>query len=122
MSYKNEGKPELALVNPDFLDDLARKLQLGEEKHKDHHYRNGVSVTKLLSAMKRHIQSIERGEYYDEDELQHTTAVAAGAMMLHWMIQNHTGYAEYFDQPFKKERTRNAYANYQVLDEDDGYE
>jgi hypothetical protein len=127
MAYKNEGKEPLHLVSPDFIRDVALCLEMGEDKHRDHHYRDGVSVSQVLAAIKRHIAAIERGEYYDSDsELQHAVCATSGLMILHHFTKNYTGYAEFFDQPFNKEKTMNAYTghtqspSYIVLDEDDG--
>lgn len=118
MSYKTEGKYRPTKLDPDFLIELAHLQEIGDEKHKDHHWRDGVSVSAMVDAIKRHTQSIERGEYIDPDTgIPHSSAIACTCMYISFYTRNLSTYRPFFDLPFAgghsnlaKERVPGSYA------------
>lgn len=101
MTYKSEGKYQPTKIDPNFLIELAHLQEIGDEKHQDHHWTNGVSVSKMVDAIKRHVAAIERGEHIDPDTgLPHATAIGCNAMYLSFYTRNMSTYRPFFDLPF----------------------
>jgi len=92
----------LTLIDPLFIEGMARIQEIGDEKHRDSHWTKGVSVSDILNAMKRHTAAIERGEYVDEETgYNHAYAIGCGAMYIAHYCRNHGKYDEFFDQQYK---------------------
>lgn len=94
MSQVNEGlkydedKPPLALLDPDFLDEVGRVLGFGARKYAADNWRNGISHRRLISAAYRHLGAISRGEDIDQESgLPHTGHLACCTMFLSHMIR-----------------------------------
>ena len=62
------GKTRYELMSPMAMEKLARVLTRGAAKYEDHNWRNGITFTRLIGAMNRHLAAIERGEDYDIGE------------------------------------------------------
>lgn len=83
----DELKPRLSLVDPSFLEGVARVLGFGEQKYGGPNWMEGLSWTRVLDAAKRHILSLESGEEFDpETGERHTLHAACCLMMInHYM-------------------------------------
>lgn len=98
MNYKHEGKPRLTLLYPHFLDEMAHLQEYGDVKHEGlNHWTNGVPITELLDAIKRHTAAIEMGEINDgETGRSHTAAIGLCAMYIFYYTRNSGQYSEFF--------------------------
>lgn len=84
----DQDKPPLALLDPEFLEEVARVLGFGAAKYAADNWRNGISHRRLISAAYRHLGAISRGEDTDpESGLPHTGHLACCTMFLSHMIR-----------------------------------
>lgn len=80
---RTEGKPRLALIDPAFLDALARVLTFGAEKYGANNWRKGLTYGETLDAALRHLNAFNAGEDTDpESGLPHPAHAAANLMFL----------------------------------------
>jgi len=85
----DQDKAPVALVDPDFIEEVARVLGFGAAKYAADNWRNGISYRRLISAAYRHLGAINRGEDTDlESGLPHTGHLACCVMFLDWMQKN----------------------------------
>lgn len=85
----DQEKPPMALLDPNFLEEVARVLGFGAAKYAADNWRNGISYRRLISAAYRHLGALSRGEDVDaESGLPHTAHLGCCTMFLDWMIKN----------------------------------
>lgn len=109
MAEKNEsylkakaGKPRLGMVSPYFLQEIAEVLGFGDEKHKEHDWREGVNYEALIDSIKRHIAEFEQGHTADGETGKHPLAHAASAcMMLAHYDWNREQYKKFDDRRWR---------------------
>ena len=86
----DKDKPPMALLDSDFLEEVARVLGFGAAKYASDNWRNGISYRRLISAAYRHLGAINKGEDIDpESNLPHTGHLGCCIMFLSWMGKNH---------------------------------
>ena len=79
----NQGKIRHDLFEPHAIDAVAAVFTKGAEKYRPRNWEFGMSWSKVLASMKRHLNAFERGEDFDpETELHHMAHVAWNAMAL----------------------------------------
>ena len=61
----NQGKLRYDLVNPLAHEGMVDILTYGAIKYEDHNWENGMSWSKVIQSLKRHLAAIEKGEDYD---------------------------------------------------------
>lgn len=82
---KDQGKPMVDLLVPEFILDLARVLTLGARKYAPNNWQK-TEKRRYIAALYRHQLAYHSGEKYDpESKLNHMTHVAANAMFIFWM-------------------------------------
>lgn len=64
---KDEGKVRMDLVDAAALEGLAAVLTFGAQKYADHNWRKGISNSRIMAAMLRHLMAIQKGEYVDQE-------------------------------------------------------
>lgn len=112
LKYDN-NKPSLSLIDPSFLEGLAKVLDFGKEKYGAHNWRSGISVSRLISAIYRHLGEINRGSDLDsESGLPHVYHLASNVMFLAWILENR----KEFDDRYKPTNTRLAPSTLRVGD------
>lgn len=85
----DDNKPRMDLLDPQALEGLASVLTFGARKYAAHNWRNGISNSRLVAAMLRHIFAIMRGEYVDpESGLPHVDHVGCCWMFLSNNMKN----------------------------------
>lgn len=85
----DQEKPRMDLLDPGFLEETARVLSFGASKYHAHNWRGGISVSRLIAAIYRHIGAINRNEDVDpESGLPHTGHLGCCVQFLDWMIKN----------------------------------
>lgn len=88
-STKFDGaKAPLCLIDPVFTEQVARVLAIGEGKYGKNNWR-GLHTERLLSAVKRHVLEIEKGNDIDEETGEpHAAHAASGLMFIEWLRRN----------------------------------
>ena len=85
----DDNKPRMDLLDSQALEGLASVLTFGARKYAAHNWRNGISNSRLVAAMLRHIFAIMRGEYVDpESGLPHVDHVGCCWMFLSNNMKN----------------------------------
>lgn len=73
----DDDKPMLSLLPPDAMMELGKVATIGAKKYGNHNYRNGIPVTRLISASLRHITAFMAGSDHDEEDGNSHLASAA---------------------------------------------
>lgn len=85
----DQDKPPMALLDPEYLEGVAKVLGFGANKYAAHNWRNGIEYSRLISAAYRHLGAINRGENIDpESGLSHAYHLGCCNMFLAAMM-NH---------------------------------
>lgn len=96
---KDHGKIRHDLISPTASDELAKVLSFGAQKYEDNNWRKGMKWSRIIGALKRHLNAIERGEDRDpETGLLHSAHVMCNAMFL---TDYYTIYPQGDDRPHK---------------------
>jgi hypothetical protein len=98
----DHGKPRFELIAPDAELWLAKILTHGAVKYEDNNW-TGLTTKRVLGALKRHLNAIERGEDIDTEgdnpsNMPHHAHLLTNAMFLCHILEN---YPEQDDRPFK---------------------
>lgn len=81
-------KAPMNLINPAFIEAMARVLGHGENKYGVMNWK-GLAVDRLLAAVERHVSAIKKGIDCDEETNEPHAAHAASTLMLaSWVIEN----------------------------------
>lgn len=79
----NKGKVQLSLVDPLFIEEVAKVMELGARKYGKDNWLKGQPYMQVLDSMKRHIAEFEHGESRDKESGLHPLAhVACNVMFL----------------------------------------
>lgn len=79
----NEGKPQYSLIDLNSLEPCARVLEFGAKKYARDNWKKGMSVTKILDSLLRHISALQKGELIDpESGLSHIGHIQCNALFL----------------------------------------
>jgi hypothetical protein len=63
----DESKPRMDLLDFSALEGLSKVLTFGANKYAAHNWRKGISYSRLVAAMLRHLAAIQRGEDIDPE-------------------------------------------------------
>ena len=87
LKYDSE-KLRMDLLDPDFLEDVAKVLTYGAKKYNAHNWRGGLNYSRIIGAIYRHLTAINRGEDIDlESGLSHSSHLGANVQFLNWMMK-----------------------------------
>lgn len=93
---ETDDKPKFHLIDPHFELGLAEVLTSGADKYSDENWREGRLFTDYISAARRHLNAIERGEDIDrESGQQHSYHLGCCAMFLSEFIRQKEKYAKF---------------------------
>ena len=82
------SKPRMDLIDFQALEGLADVLTFGAKKYAAHNWRKGISYSRLIAAMLRHLAAIQRGEDIDpESGLPHADHIGCCWMFLSNMMK-----------------------------------
>lgn len=85
----DQQKAPMALLDSEFLEEVAKVLGFGAAKYAADNWRSGISHRRLISAAYRHLGALSRGETVDpESGLPHTGHLGCCVMFLDWMQKN----------------------------------
>lgn len=100
LKYDQEKSP-MALLDAEFLEGVGNVLGFGARKYAAHNWRNGIDVSRLISAAYRHLGAINRGEDIDpESGLEHAYHLGCCVMFLASMLKH---YPEHDDRWKRRE-------------------
>jgi len=89
----DQNKPKMSLIDPNFEEQLARVLELGEVKYDGPDWKKGMDFSIMIDAAIRHLNEIRRHQFYDKESKQsHMAHVAANMMMLNYYMDNYSDY------------------------------
>lgn len=84
----DQDKPRTDLLDPLALEGLAKVLTFGAKKYAAHNWRGGISYSRLIAAILRHLFGVLRGEDVDpESGLPHVDHIGACWMFLSNMMK-----------------------------------
>lgn len=79
----DQDKPDLSLLSSIAIEQIAMVLNFGKKKYAAHNWRKGISYSRLLAALLRHIFAFLRGEDKDpESGLSHLAHAGCCVMFL----------------------------------------
>lgn len=82
IKHDNE-KPRMDLLDPDFLEGVAKVLTFGARKYSPHNWRNGFDYSRIIASLYRHLTAFQRGEDCDAESGQsHLYHIGCNAMFL----------------------------------------
>jgi len=85
----DQEKPRMDLLDPEFLEDVARVLTFGAAKYGTNNWRSGIAVSRLVAAAYRHLGAINRGEDIDpESGLPHSAHLGCCVQFLTWTLKH----------------------------------
>lgn len=88
---RDQGKAQLNLVSPHFVEGMARVLQFAIEvgKYDRGSWLNGILFSQVIDAAERHILAMKKGEFYDPETGElHSYHAACNLMFLSHYISN----------------------------------
>jgi hypothetical protein len=97
---QDQGKAPLSLIDPDFIEMVARILDAGEQKYGKSNWRLGLHYSRVIDAARRHLAAMERGEDIDPDSgFPHAGHVTCNMLFLDYYRRKEMG-TEWDDRPF----------------------
>lgn len=79
----DQEKPRFDLVDPLAVEGLAKVLTFGANKYDPDNWRGGITYSRLIAAMERHLNAFKRGEEIDpESGLPHIDHLGCNWMFL----------------------------------------
>lgn len=78
----HEGKPRWDLLAYDVLNEVAKGMSLGVEKHGARDWEQGVQYNDYFAAAMRHLAAWEQGESMDESGLNHLAHAMCDIMII----------------------------------------
>jgi len=87
---KNDSaKPDLSLVPTEAIFEMAKALTFGAKKYSRYNFREGMDISRPISASLRHIYQFLDGEDVDEEtQCIHLGNAMAGLAMALWLYKN----------------------------------
>lgn len=85
----DQEKVDLHVLDPFFVEGTARVAQFGEQKYGRSNWMKGLTQSRIINAIKRHIAQIEKGEDIDEESgFHHAYHAAWGCQVLAYQHRN----------------------------------
>lgn len=85
----NEGKREWSLVDFESLEPMVEVLEFGAKKYAPHNWKKGLSTTKILESMLRHVFELLQNKDLDEEsKLPIIGHVMCNAMFYAYMVKH----------------------------------
>jgi len=89
LNLKTEKKPNLNKIYPNFIQELAKVLDFGDEKYGVMNWKGYSNINELMSALMRHTSQLNGGELIDKQSgLSHLAHISANCMLLMWLLDN----------------------------------
>jgi uncharacterized HAD superfamily protein len=102
----NEGKNKLSLVPTSLIEGVGQVMTFGASKYEPRNWEKGMSWSKVIDSLDRHILAFKSGEDYDkESNLLHLNHAACNIAFLIEFYKTHPELddrQQWFKKPFKK--------------------
>lgn len=93
------GKAPISLIPAEYIEGTAAVFGFGAKKYGAHNFREGISHSRLVDAVLRHIMAMLRGEVLDpESGLPHLHHASCSLAMLDYMQQRFPGLNDIYEQ------------------------
>ena len=85
----DQEKVDLHVLDPLFVEGTARVAQFGESKYGKSNWKKGLTQTRIINAIRRHLAQIEKGEDLDDESgFHHAYHIAWGCQVLAYQHRN----------------------------------
>ena len=85
----DQEKVDLHVLDPLFMEGTARVLRSGEQKYGKSDWKKGMTQTRIINAIRRHLAQIEKGEDIDDESgFHHAYHIAGGCQFLAYQHRN----------------------------------
>ena len=85
----DQEKVDLHVLDPLFVEGTARVSQFGEQKYGKSNWKKGLTQTRIINAIRRHLAQIEKGEDIDDESgFHHAYHIAGGCQFLAYQHRN----------------------------------
>lgn len=85
----DQEKVDLHVLDPLFVEGTARVAQFGEQKYGISNWKKGLTQTRIINAIRRHLAQIEKGEDLDDESgFHHAYHIAWGCQVLAYQHRN----------------------------------
>lgn len=85
----DQEKVDLHVLDPLFVEGTARVSQFGEQKYGRSNWKKGLTQTRIINAIRRHLAQIEKGEDIDDESgFHHAYHIAWGCQVLAYQHRN----------------------------------
>lgn len=102
LRYDSE-KNRLDLVTPQIIEEIGKVLTFGAKKYKPSNWREGMSWSRCIGSLKRHITEFEKlNDFDNESSLLHLSHAACNIMFLLDYYKSHPELDDRYRQPNKK--------------------
>lgn len=79
----DQEKPDMSLLSPFALEEIAKVMTYGKQKYGANNWRSGLSFSRLIAAVMRHLNAYQKGEMVDpETGLSHLAHASCGLFMM----------------------------------------
>lgn len=96
----DDGKNQLELISPYAEWGLGEILTFGAKKYAPRNWEQGINFSRVIGAIKRHLNAIQRGEDLDpESGLFHADHLFTEAMFLSHFFHLYERYEQFDDRP-----------------------
>ena len=85
----DQEKVDLHVLDPLFVEGTAHVSLFGEQKYGKSNWKKGLTQTRIINAMRRHLSQIEKGEDLDDESgFHHAYHIAWGCQVLAYQHRN----------------------------------
>ena len=85
----DQEKVDLHVLDPLFVEGTARVSQFGEQKYGKSNWKKGLTQSRIINAIRRHLAQIEKGEDLDDESgFHHAYHIAWGCQVLAYQHRN----------------------------------
>ena len=85
----DQEKVDLHVLDPLFVEGTAHVSQFGEQKYGKSNWKKGLTQTRIINAIRRHLAQIEKGEDLDDESgFHHAYHIAWGCQVLAYQHRN----------------------------------
>lgn len=85
----DQEKVDLHVLDPLFVEGTAHVAQFGESKYGKSNWKKGLTQTRIINAIRRHLAQIEKGEDLDDESgFHHAYHIAWGCQVLAYQHRN----------------------------------
>ena len=73
----------------EFIESMAKRMAKNKSKYGKDNWKKPMDLEQLKQALFRHVLQVMKGNYNDEDKLDHLDAIAINAMFIKYQLKHH---------------------------------